>query len=229
MVLVLLAIPIFYWVLTTSIAYVSGPTLYDGDRIETRSCRQCGGSGKDIELAMEIPGLGDRCPFCAGNGTVDVILPGPRRPSKVWGAVVDARVARSHYAYSNPHNIRMLPTTTAFAPVEQVRIEGAVAGATVQFTHSGGETTEVRSSPSGRFFTRLAPGSYQVSVSASGFESFACHFEVAPLTEPIWLEKATLHGEMSSDEARSAFGLSLLVAIPNAGGSGGYLRDESAF
>jgi len=41
--------------------YLMRPSLYEGDRMEERSCRWYGGDGKDESLAQEVPMAGDRC------------------------------------------------------------------------------------------------------------------------------------------------------------------------
>jgi hypothetical protein len=83
---VLAAIPITL----LGIRHVRAKVLYEGDIISERTCRECAGSGKWVEL--EEAGFrpaGGRCPGCGGDGTVDVILPGPNRPTRVQGMVAE--------------------------------------------------------------------------------------------------------------------------------------------
>ena len=65
------------------------PNLCEGDTLEVRDCRWCGGSGKWAQEEGPLP-MGDRCPSCGGTGKVRVIVPGENRPTRVRGAVVDA-------------------------------------------------------------------------------------------------------------------------------------------
>lgn len=75
--------------------WLKQPTLYPGDRVETRECRDCGGSGRMIAGYEGGPQTETACDTCAGRGKVQVILPGPNRPVWVKGAVVDAARAGS--------------------------------------------------------------------------------------------------------------------------------------
>ncbi|MFQ5654686.1 MAG: hypothetical protein ACE5GW_08150 [Planctomycetota bacterium] len=83
-VLFAVGIPVFYY----SLSYATKPTLHDGDRLEVRSCRQCGGTGEDGDPGGVFPDGGGACPFCRGAGEVDVIVPGPNRPTRIWGATI---------------------------------------------------------------------------------------------------------------------------------------------
>ena len=68
---------------------VKTPILYAGDRLESRTCRECAGDGKN-HLEGLPPALGKRCLACGGDGVVNVILPGAERPTRIRGAVADA-------------------------------------------------------------------------------------------------------------------------------------------
>ena len=43
----LLLLPLACWVINYSVGYVSGPTLYEGDAVEVRKCRECCGKKTD--------------------------------------------------------------------------------------------------------------------------------------------------------------------------------------
>ena len=228
-VLMLLGIPLFYLVWSYGVAYMSGPDLYEGDRIEMRTCRQCGGSAKDEQMAIDCPQLGDRCPFCAGKGTVEVIIPGPNRPSRIWGAVISRDASGGSYDYSNPENIRMLPLQTAFMPEEMRTIQGGLARAQVVFEAAGRDTVKVTTITSGRFGTLLPPAIYTVTVTCEGFQTLQGKIEVSPLEAPIWLEKATLVEEPGGpEEAQSSYGISVLAAMARPGEEAGFLRAHPA-
>jgi hypothetical protein len=222
-VLILLGIPLFYFVVQYGVGYVSGPTLWEGDRLETKTCRECGGSGKNT-LEFDIPQIGDRCAFCRGTGTVDVIFPGPDRPTRLWGAVVNLPATGGEYLYWNPPNVRMLPFQAAMMPAEMGAIRGALGGVPLTFTSSGGETVEVRSNSTGRFSVRLPPGNHTVSVSRPGSEPFEGILRIEPLTEPVWLEHATVQGACSGGELASSYGLSCLVGLVPVGERGAFVR-----
>lgn len=230
-VLALVGIAVFFFVYRASIAYVSGPTFYDGDRVDTRKCRQCDGVGRGPEVAEMFPETGDRCPFCRGTGLVEVILPGPNRPSRLWGAVIDLEGSDDAYAWGNPPNIRMLPLQTAFLPPqmrEMAEIQGGLSGALVRVERPGDDPIEVKSDPTGRFMIQIAPGTYTLTVSKNGFESLSETIDIEPLSEPIWLEKATLIEERDEETARSEFGLSCLVALVRPGEEEAFVRVEAA-
>ena len=168
--------------------------------------------------------LGDCCPFCRGAGKVQVILPGPKRPVRVWGVVLNVRNAEDSDLLYGPRTIRSIPSPFG----EESRIRGAIANATVVFRRTGAEgdgSETVVTRSSGRFSQRLAPGVYAVKASAPGFEPFEGELTVEPLVEPIWMEKATLVQEPgSSDEARSLYGLHCIAALDTTGGDGGSIR-----
>jgi hypothetical protein len=218
-VLALAAIPVVYY----SVIYLNEPTLYDGDRMETRACRECGGSGKDPGLLADYPQLGDHCIFCRGRGTVDVIVPGPNRPTRIWGAVVDLGKTEL-YQYTVPANIRMLPLPTI--PARIAEIPGALSGITVVLEPAGGDPIELKSNSTGRFSKPLAAGVYKVKAGAPGFESLEEALEIKPLTEPIWLEKARMARESDFDgNGQSPGGLGVLVGLtPKGGEQSGFVR-----
>jgi hypothetical protein len=213
----LLAIPVFYFGVHGALAYI-GPELYEGDRVEVRPCRQCRGAGTDLEIARQVPELGGRCPFCKGKGVVDVIVPGPNRPTRVWGVVVDLRLADG--APLRRRTVALIPGTAPPVP-------GGIPGAVLTF-RSDGEPIEVEADSNGRFSRRFPPGTYQVRAFAPGFLSVEGEMEVPPLTEPIWLEKATLVDEPRSEaDARSRFGISLAAGLALPGGDHGFIRTDA--
>lgn len=221
--LLLIAIPVFYYTTKGSLAYVHDPMLCDGDKLEKRKCRQCGGTGKDEELGRDYPQLGDRCPFCRGKGMVDVILPGPKRPTRIWGVAIDGGKKIDWIEHPHMEKVRGMPTP--FIP--QKKYPGAIAGATVTFIPERGEPVAIQSSETGRFSKRLPTGLYTVRARAFGYAELEGEIEVKPLTEPIWLERATLiaPGDTES-EAQSEWGLHLFVGLSRDEGEG-YVRLEA--
>lgn len=203
----LIVLPLSYF----GIHFVRTPETYAGDAIETRECRQCGGTGKDEQLAEDYPEVGDRCPFCRGDGKVDVIIPGAHRPSRIRGAVLDEATTNSFDTYQS-----VRPGPTPFNPGSGSfdRPAGSVAGAKVVFRHESGELIEAESNPYGLFSLLLPPGDYQVTIIAPGFDKLEDELEVPVLTEPIWLEEAKLVCEPGSfAEAQSMNGIEILAAL----------------
>jgi hypothetical protein len=80
------------------------PDLCEGDELQVRNCRWCGGSGKWAQEEGPQP-MGDRCPSCGGTGKVRVIVPGDKRPTRIRGAVVDAATVDPWTTYDTvrPH------------------------------------------------------------------------------------------------------------------------------
>ena len=221
----LLFIPVTCWVINYSVGYVSGPTLHEGDRVETRTCRQCGEGKTDpniapdgsprlnAEVAMK-GGPDGPCPFCRGKGTVEVVLPGPKRPTRFWGAVVDRKNAAAEIEYSCPANIAIIAFQAAFLRPEMRDIQGALPNVRLLFVSDAGEAIESKTDAFGRFSTCLAPGNYRVKVSAGGFLTLEDHLTVAPLVEPVWLEKASSRSpDETGEERRSSMGLALVIAL----------------
>ncbi|HVR75607.1 MAG TPA: carboxypeptidase-like regulatory domain-containing protein [Planctomycetota bacterium] len=227
-VLIVLSLPLLWYVMKGSLAYVAETPLYEGDRMESRPCRACGGRGRDPEFAIANPELGDRCLACAGKGTVEVVIPGPNRPTRFWGAVIDAGEVEELDLFPYPNLIRMLPIQVAFLPKDAGRIPGALGGARVDFTDSAGKRIEATTNATGRFSQLVPPGSYRIRIEAPGHDVFVHEepFIVRTLTEPIWLEKAQiLTEEMSSGEARGSYGLIFLAGVTKPGSeSTGFVR-----
>lgn len=214
--LIVLSLPLLWYVMKGSVAYVAETPLYEGDRKESRPCRACGGNGLDTEMAKEVPELKGRCPACAGSGVVEVVIPGPNRPTRIWGAVIDAGEAQDLDLFPYPNFIRMLPIQLAFLPKGAANIPGILGDARVEFTDSAGKRIEATTNATGRFSQLLPPGSYRIRIEAPGHDVFVKEdpFVVRPLTEPIWLEKAQiLTDEMSSGEAQGSYGLIFLAGV----------------
>jgi hypothetical protein len=218
-VLLVLGIPGLVYVVREAAAYAVKPDLWEGDRVETRPCRRCGGSGKDEGLAEEAPMLGGRCPFCRGKGRVEVILPGPRRPTRVWGVVVSA--AAREEVLEEP-NLRFAPDPFG---VGSKAPRGGIGRASLIFRPEGGEEIRVTADAYGRFSRRLPPGTYALRVEAPGREPMEETIEVKPLTEPIWQERATMVEPEDPESARGHWGLNLQVGLASRGGEeDGFVR-----
>jgi hypothetical protein len=171
-----------------------GPTSYPGDKVETRACRWCNGSGQNTEPESEGgPPTGGSCPGCRGAKQLKVIVPGPKHPALVKGAVRDA----SKMPSGNDEVVALLEAREPLKP-----ITGALGGAKITFEKDGARQ-EVSSLPSGRFKLMLEPGKYKVHLSADGFADSDQNFEVAVRQEPIWDEKAHLKTE--AQEADTSF------------------------
>lgn len=163
-----------------------GPTTYAGDKIETRACRWCNGSGQNAEPESEGGSpVGGACPGCRGSKQLKVVVPGPKHPALVKGAVRDATKMPS----GNDEVVALMEAREPLKP-----ITGAVGGARITFEKDGSKQ-EVSSLPSGRFKLLLEPGKYKVHLSADGFADSDQDFEVAARQEPIWDEKAHLKTE----------------------------------
>jgi hypothetical protein len=224
--MVLLGIPVLYYVVTASIAYVSGPTLYDGDELEERTCRECGGDGKDsAPIEEQIPQFGGRCIACGGQGAVEVIVPGPHRPTRLWGLVIDATEENEAVRELNPALIKKTPGQALLGGGGPV-IPGAVPGAVIKLLPGSGDAPiEAKSDATGRFTHRAVSGAYTLQVTAPGFELFEEELEIPPLKDPIWLEKAQiLRPEISASEGQAAYGLVLFIAIPRPNEGGALLQ-----
>lgn len=210
MVVILLAIPVFYYVTTSSIAYVTGPDLYEGDVLEKRTCRECGGDGKQ-EPDPSFPMVGDRCVACRGKGEVEVIVPGPNRPTRIWGTVQVADKPRSEDDLDDflpPAGGRSQTLMTGFGARA---VPGAIGKVTVRFlTEAGAVAEEIQSNSGGGFSQRLGPGKYKVVFRKEGYEPLETALEVPVMEGLIWLEKAeTIREDASRAEILSRSGLTL--------------------
>jgi len=210
-----------------SVAYVTSPDLFDGDRLESRTCRWCGGTGSDNGMLTEMggPDFKGKCPSCRGVGQVDVIVPGLVRPTRLWGVLLDASQADEEASFSCPPLIKLLPLQTAFASEQTRMIQGAIPGARLEFVPSdGGAAVEVRTDTTGRFTVRLAPGQYTFKAARDGLTPIAESFRIEPLVEPIWLEKAHIVNVESEAEKRSSDGIAFVVALGGPAHPEGFLR-----
>ena len=225
--LVVITIPVMYFVVRHSVGYVTGPTLYEGDQLENRPCRECNGKGFDPTLAeVGIPAPGGRCPACSGRGNVDIILPGPNRPTRVWGAVVSTAFfgGEDGAAALSPSAVRGNPLETAFLP-DRAQLPGGIPGSSVAFEREGAQPIEVKVNSTGRFSQRLVSGAYKVKVSAPGYERVEGELVVKPLKDAIWLEKASiLREDISETEVQAAYGLTLLIGMARPDERGGFVR-----
>ena len=213
----LVSIPIFYF----AFHWARTPDLYAGDVLESRACRHCEGSGRDEGLAQDYPELGDRCPFCRGDGKVEVIVPGPNRPMRIRGAVVDTATVTPFTTYNS---VRPIPSHANPLATPFEKPAGAVGQAKITWRDASGKVVETEANPFGLFNVLLPPGDYTLAVAAPGFEALEEELEVPPLTEPIWLEEARLVVEVSEEEAQSLYGLSLLVGLGREGEEESFLK-----
>ncbi len=172
-VIILCALPVVFF----SIDYLKSTTTYAGDRTETRDCRWCHGSGQQANTSRGQREPGGRCTPCRGSGRVKVVLPGPNHPSRVEGQVLDTTEAHPNSTYRRSKSVSM------FQP-----IRGAVGGAPVLFTSSGGEVVELMTTSQGKFTAILPPETYQVRITAPGYQTYSEELRVKVLKDPIWLE-----------------------------------------
>ncbi len=162
--------------------YVNANTLYPGDEVVTRNCRICQGDGKCPELAAEHPNwpYGETCPACTGTGKVEVIIPGPERPTVIHGAIVHPDMAE-FADYEQPvfsNSVLLSPCPGGMAGVEVV-IE----------PEDGSHATRVMTNNHGRYLAKLAPGEYTVSVRAAGYPDLTVPVTIDKISAEIWLEK----------------------------------------
>lgn len=222
----LLLIPGVYFLFNYSMGYVSGPTLYDGDIVEERPCRACCPRSPEPSqegeapspdpaprVAMPPPEPGT-CTACGGRRTVKVVKPGPSRPTRFWGAVLDRKLAPEDIDFHCPDFIALLPFQAAFLPPEKREITGALPNAHILFLGTNGEAIEAKTDNLGRFTQKVPPGTYRVKVSAGGFATLETKLIVDPLVAPVWLDREIGHpGEESGEERRSSLGLALVITL----------------
>lgn len=165
------------------------PRVFAGDRVETRTCRECGGSGKEGKNyegeggpPPGYPAPGSACIACGGSGKVEVVLPGPNHPVMIKGKVFEG-VETSDEAMAMEE---MMEDRDPRKPVR-----GAIDGATIRFER-GSDVVELKSPGTGRFRAELPPGTWKVTATASGFKPMSREFVVPQLTEPIWTERARI-------------------------------------
>jgi hypothetical protein len=170
-----------------AVYYMTRPVLFPGDRTELRACRECGGNGVEAYAAEEgmqqagIPGSapGGKCVACAGAGKVTVLMPGPQHPVLMKGTVFDS----AQFDQDSEVAVFMTQRNT-MEPVP-----GAIPEALIVF-QSGDQRLEARSNVTGRWRTLVPPGTWKVSVTKAGFQTYEGELVVPVLTYPIWMEKA---------------------------------------
>ena len=169
------------------------PQLFPGDKLEYRTCRECGGSGVEAgdasEGPQEGPGApGSRCVGCGGKKQVAVILPGPNHPSKVSGVIFEGK------ADDPDQDLAVMMS----AADPHASVPGALADAHVVFQKDA-ERREYTSNQKGVFKGALSPGEWKFTATAGGFKEQTGTLSVPALTEPIWQEEAHI---VRPDESR---------------------------
>ncbi|MBI2267491.1 MAG: carboxypeptidase regulatory-like domain-containing protein [Armatimonadetes bacterium] len=206
--LAVMAFLLLFIVTPLTIHFMKKPSLSPGDRLETRTCRECGGGGKIRGDAYEgDPRLrpGGPCPACKGKGKVQVIIPGPKHPVAVKGVVFD----KGAYPQEDAPGAQLMLERDPRKPVP-----GAIGQAKIAFISQGRKLLEVTSNATGRFKALVPPGTYKVTATAGGFQPYEEAFSVPPLTEPIWLEEARIVREPESmGEELTTFGLELRIRM----------------
>jgi hypothetical protein len=149
----------------------SGPKLYKGDRIEVRACKSCQGNAPE-------------CPYCSGDNKIKVLVPGPNRPTIIYGDVYEQEI-RFPNIKGVQYEWKPIPGRVTFSDAAP----GEIKGARVVFIKQSGETTEITTSPTGRFNITLSPGKYNVTVTKDGYKGKQEILEVPFLTAPIILEE----------------------------------------
>jgi hypothetical protein len=194
------------------------PKLCAGDVLEERDCRECLGSGKDPAMELDFPEMGEGCVACGSDGVVQVIVPGPNRPSRVRGWVGDQAVLEKQPLWLQGGGPPRADEPFA-KPV------GSVEGVIVTLKSGTSETLELDSNPHGKFHFELAPGTYEMTVTKVGFNTIEATLNVPPLTEPIWLEEAHIIREPESKaQAQSDHGFRLDVVIGRGRDAPGGIR-----
>ena len=185
------------------IRHVRAKVLYEGDIISERTCRECAGSGKWVMMEEGFNPPGGRCPGCGGDGVVDVILPGPNRPTRIEGMVVEREdlTEESTYSLVRPHPIR-----------GSTGVRG-VAGARILFEGLC-DPIEVTANSLGLLNLNLAPGHYRVTVESPRHAAIHSQIEVPVLTDEIWLTEArTVYAPSSVSEAQALYGFEILAGL----------------
>jgi hypothetical protein len=202
--------------------YVSRPELYEGDVLAARSCRHCAGTGTSGDLPGGAPGRPPKCPFCRGKGEVQVILPGPNRPTRIWGGVVARdQVGREWLessAWAASRGVRALGVQGLLAPGTS-ELPGSIGNALVVIEDAQGATTVITADGSGRFSRRLPPGRYTISAEVEGHRAASVRLEIPEHREPIWLEHARLDEEPFPGRASGEITLLFVLGKRRQGGS----------
>ena len=174
----------------------SGPKTFVGDKVETRACRWCNGTG--VDDSGEGPTAGGACPGCRGAKQLQVVVPGAKHPAMVKGVVRDL----SKLPDGPGEVVIMMEARESLKP-----ITGALGGAQLRFEKDG-TSQEISSGPGGRCKILLEPGHYKVHLSAAGFADLDQELDVAPLQQPIWAERAHMR-TAEKDADTTYFDLSL--------------------
>jgi len=218
---VLVLAPVALWIVYD----LRSPDLWEGDVLETRDCRWCAGSGIGESEGEGYAPTGGRCSSCGGTGRVRVVVPGPNRPTHVRGAVVRAEMVGPLDSYST---VKPQAGPSLAGPPSFRRHDGTIGGARLTFRHDDGETREVECTPYGLFHETMRPGEYEVTISAPGRQTLAGSITVPILSEPIWLEEGrVIYEPESGAEARSLYGLEVLVALARDSDEAGWVRLEA--
>ena len=197
--------------------WLRAPHVYEGDRMEVRQCRECGGKGKDAELAKDNPGMSDQCPFCKGAGTVNVLIPGPNHTVRVSGVLVDEAKTSPEDEYTH-----WMVDRSGENPLNPAPRAGVINGGRVTF--DGKDRSESETGEHGLITAELAPGTYTVSATKDGYSETRGTLTVKPLTEPIWLEEAHMVREPGTQsQAIGFYGIQLLVTMSKPGAASGRL------
>src|SRR5688572_4676340 len=199
---ILAAVPITL----VGIRHVRAKVLYEGDIISQRTCRECLGSGKWVYMDEGIGPPGGCCPACEGKGVVDVILPGPNRPTRIEGMVAERAGLADDSTYSlvRPH-----PTRGSTA------VRG-IAGAKI-LSEGLCDPIELTANPLGLFNLKLAPGHYRITVESPGRTTLRSEIDVPVLRDEIWLTKGRIVREpVSTSEAQALHGFEILAGMSAA-------------
>ena len=133
---------------------------------------------------------------------MQVILPGPNRPTRIKGIVLDGRRIESEW----------LAVSAARSPQNPMqRHSAAFPNVQLMVKRRGADPIALKSNSYGKFALRLQPGLYRVE-ARSRLGTVTGEITVPILTVPIWREKAKFTTEPSSEaEARSLYGLDLVI------------------
>lgn len=165
---------------------VSGPQLFQGDKLETVTCQVCQGSGHE----------GNRnCRLCLTKGKVEVIMPGPLHPVDIRGSVRDAA------AFATAELAQAVSDREA-KELRLQRPQGAVGGARLTFEKDG-KKISIEGAASGWFHGNLPPGTYQVTVTAEGYQELHQSLEVPVRQKPVWPNRMGM--DLDTERLRPVF------------------------
>jgi len=202
-------------------SYRPDPKLYDGDSVESRPCKMCDGAGglQTVDDARPTPGL--RCGYCGGDGSVKVLIPGPNRPTVIWGLVVDRERIGKDPKHYYPATIRRPPRIDPKTR-DQPATLGALANVQVVFAEGDNDPIVATTDVTGRFSAHLLPGRYTVEVVAPHYHplKWRKRLLIERLSSPIWYEdtmvmRATAMAEegITDDESRAVHGLMFVAGV----------------